>query len=92
MPLAETLQPEAGDNRNKDIEMQRFHEVLHGPDVVELTRLGDIALLKEIDKVLIDETVHNPPENGPGLVLRPTSKFGHAVLDKEHIKWSQIFH
>ena len=91
MPLMETFQPEAGDSRNKQIEMQRFHESLHGPDIDELTRIGDLALLEEIDKIL-EVPTYNPPERGAGLVLRPTSKFGHAVLDKEHIKWPQISH
>lgn len=88
MPLMETLQPEAGDDRDKKVEIQRLNEMYYGPDA---TGIGDIALLDEIDKLLDDSPVS--PEYGPGdRVLQRTSKFGHAVLMREHIKWPQIHH
>lgn len=89
MPLAETLQPEAGDDRHKEVEVAKLREMFAAPSAPEPMGLGDIALLEEIDRVL-EVPTYNQSERGAGLVLRPTSMFGHAILDKEHIKWPQI--
>jgi hypothetical protein len=45
MSATETLQPEAGDDRDKHIEIQRLNEMYYGPDAEPVSTPGEIMLL-----------------------------------------------